>query len=167
MIDESKQCDNCKGKKIVKENKTLKVEIDKGAPHGEQYTIHGEGDEVPDLEPGDVIVQILEKPHKNFRRRGGDLLMEKEISLLEALTGLSFVLKHLDGRKIRVDSEAGDIIKPDDFKTIDGLGMPFHKKSYVFGNMFIHFKIRFPTSIDPSCHSLLANVLKDEKKVEM
>jgi len=37
----------------------LKVEIDKGAPNGEKYTIHGEGDEIPGAEAGDVIVQII------------------------------------------------------------------------------------------------------------
>jgi DnaJ family protein A protein 2 len=39
--------------------------------------------------------------------------MEKEISLVEALTGLEFVLTHLDGRKIRIKNTPGEIIKPD------------------------------------------------------
>lgn len=68
----------------------MKVEIDKGAPNGENYIIHGEGDEVPDIEPGDVVVVIKEKPHKVFKRKGADLFMEKEITLLEALTGVDF-----------------------------------------------------------------------------
>jgi len=38
-------------------------------------------------------------PHQLFKRKGADLLIEKEISLLEALTGVDFVLKHLDGKK--------------------------------------------------------------------
>lgn len=56
QVDPAKRCKTCVGKKIMKEKKTLKVEVDKGAPHGEQYTIHGEGDEVPEAEAGDVIV---------------------------------------------------------------------------------------------------------------
>jgi len=44
----------------------LKVEIDKGSPNGEKYVMHGEGHEVPDVEAGDVIVQIKEKKHKTF-----------------------------------------------------------------------------------------------------
>ena len=58
-IDEKKKCKTCNGKKIKKEKKTIKCEIDKGAPNGEKYTIHGEADEIPDAEPGDVIVQII------------------------------------------------------------------------------------------------------------
>jgi DnaJ-class molecular chaperone len=56
MMDPSKVCKTCQGKKIKKESKVLKVEIDKGSPNGEKYTIHGEGDEMPDIEPGDVII---------------------------------------------------------------------------------------------------------------
>ena len=40
-------------------------------------------------------------------------MMEKEISLLEALTGVDFVVTHLDGRKIRIKNTPGEIIKPD------------------------------------------------------
>lgn len=94
----SKRCKTCKGKKVAKSTKKLEVEIDKGSPHGQQFTIHGEGDQVPDVEAGDVIVVIKCKPNKTFQRKGADLLMEKEISLLEALTGVDFVLQHLDGR---------------------------------------------------------------------
>lgn len=35
QVDPAKRCKTCVGKKIVKEKKTLKVEVDKGAPHGE------------------------------------------------------------------------------------------------------------------------------------
>jgi DnaJ family protein A protein 2 len=54
------------GKKIKKETKTLKVEVDKGPPNGERYTLSGEGDQVPDVDAGDVIVIIKEKPNKIF-----------------------------------------------------------------------------------------------------
>ena len=51
-------CKDCKGKKIKKEKKKLNVEVDKGAPNGEKYVIHGEADEFPDIEPGDVVIQV-------------------------------------------------------------------------------------------------------------
>ena len=44
IIDPSKRCKLCKGKKIKREQKTLKVEVDKGAPNGERFTLNGEGD---------------------------------------------------------------------------------------------------------------------------
>lgn len=81
--------------------------IDKGAPHGEKYIFHGESDEHPDKEPGDVVIVVNEQPHKTFKRKGADLLMEKDISLLESLTGVDFVVKHLDGSMIRIKSAPG------------------------------------------------------------
>ena len=106
-IDPTKLCKTCNGKKVKKENKTIKVEIDKGAPNGEKYIMHGEGDEIPDAEAGDVVVIVKEKKHKIFMRKGADLFMEKEITLIESLTGLDFILTHLDDRKVRITNTPG------------------------------------------------------------
>lgn len=76
-------------------------------------------------------------------------MVEKEITLLQALTGVDFVLTHLDGRKIRIKNEPGQVIKPEDIKTVEGFGMPFHKTSYKFGNLFVLFKIKFPDHLQP------------------
>ena len=35
----------------------------------------------PGAEPGDVIIIVQEQPHKTFKRKGADILMEKEITL--------------------------------------------------------------------------------------
>lgn len=75
------------------------------------------------------------------------MLIEKEISLNEALTGVDFVVTHLDGTKIRVQNKPGEVIKPDDLKTIPEKGLPFHKTSFKFGNLFVIFKVKFPDSL--------------------
>jgi len=152
-------CKPCNGKKVQKDKKKLKIEIDKGAPNGERYTIHGEGDEIPDAEAGDVIVQIKERPNKLFHRKGADLIIEKEISLIESLTGLDFVLTHLDGKKYRIKNTPGEIIKHDDIKTVENLGMPFSKKTYTFGNLFIHFKVKFPAHLEAKNIALITEAL--------
>lgn len=51
---------------------------------------------------GDVHMRILIENHKEFKRAGADLFIEKKISLLEALTGTNFEVKHLDGKKFKV-----------------------------------------------------------------
>jgi DnaJ-class molecular chaperone len=32
--------------------------------------------------------------------------------------------------------------------TADGLGMPFHKKTFVHGNLFVKFEVKFPKVLD-------------------
>jgi DnaJ family protein A protein 2 len=127
VIDEANKCQTCKGKKVVKEKKVLEAQIDKGAPNNCQYTFHGEADEFPGQEAGDVVIVVQEQPHKRFKRKGADMLFEHKISLVEALTGVDFILTHLDGTKIRVKNEPGEVIKPDDLKTIPEKGLPFYK----------------------------------------
>jgi len=73
--------------------------------------------------------------------------MEKTISLADALTGVDFTITHLDGSKIRVKNTPGEVIKPEDLKTLEGKGLPFHKKTWENGNLFIIFKVVFPDSL--------------------
>lgn len=82
-----------------------------------------------------------------FKRKGADLLIEKDITLLEALTGVDFVVDFLDGTKFRVYNKPGSVIKPDSLMTVEDKGLPFHKNPYKFGNLFILFKVIFPETI--------------------
>ena len=107
QIDEADKCKNCNGKKVIKEKKVLEASIDKGSPHGEKYIFHGESDEHPDKEAGDVVIVVNEQPHKLFKRKGADLLIERDITLLESLTGADFVIDFLDGTKLRIKSAEG------------------------------------------------------------
>ena len=67
--------------------------------------------------------------------------------MVEALTGVDFSFDHLDGSKVRVKNVPGEVIKPEDIKTLKGKGLPFHKKPYEFGNMFVIFKVKFPDTL--------------------
>jgi DnaJ homolog subfamily A member 2 len=149
---------------VVKEKKVLEASVDKGAPHGEKYIFHGESDEHPDKEPGDVVIVVNEQPHKLFKRKGADLLIEKEITLLEALTGCDFPIEFLDGSKFRIKSAPGQVIKPDSLMTIEDKGLPFHKNPYKFGNLFVLFHIKFPDTLEQSSISVVSNCLSSQKK---
>lgn len=46
---------------------------------------------------GDLYVKVVIKPHSVFTRKGADLYIEKKITLLEALSGIYFEIKHLNG----------------------------------------------------------------------
>ena len=47
----------------------------------------GYADEKPGVEPGDVVIVIMEKEHHLFQRKGNELIVKLNISLSEALTG--------------------------------------------------------------------------------
>lgn len=163
VIDEANKCKTCNAKKVVKEKKIIEVTIDKGTPNNYQYKFHGEADEFPGMEAGDVIIVCQEQPHKRFKRKGADLLIDKTITLTEALLGVNFELTHLDGTKLKIKNIPGEVIKPDDIKTIEGKGLPFHKKSFEFGNLFIIFKVTFPETMTKPQMSVLNSSLGKEE----
>ncbi len=66
----------------------------------------------PDTEAGDVIVILQQMDHTTFKRNDIDLFVEKKVSLVKALCGFSFVLEHLDGRKLLVKCPPGDVLSP-------------------------------------------------------
>lgn len=86
-------CSTCEGQGYIarfkNERKVLEVHVEKGMKNNTKVTFRGAADETPGVEPGDVNFIIQEKEHDIFKRKGADLLITKEISLNQALTGLS------------------------------------------------------------------------------
>jgi DnaJ-class molecular chaperone len=173
IINNKDKCKVCNGKKVNQERKVdylirleqhliaqiLEVFIDKGMAEGQTVTFTGEGDQGPDIVPGDVHIQIEQKPHDRFKRKGDDLFYNVEIDLLTALAGGQFAIEHLDDRVLLVNIIQGEVIKPGDVKCIKGEGMPGYvlvdgvysltlfryKRPYDKGNLFVEFTVKFPS----------------------
>lgn len=81
---------------------------------GQQVSFYGESDQFPDTITGDVIFILNQAPStpetSQFTRSGSDLTVQKEISLIEALSGAKILLKHLDDRMLLISTE--DIVQP-------------------------------------------------------
>uniref|UniRef100_A0A8C4NE28 DnaJ homolog subfamily A member 1 n=1 Tax=Eptatretus burgeri TaxID=7764 RepID=A0A8C4NE28_EPTBU len=138
------RCKTCNGRKIVREKKILEVHIDKGMKDGQKITFHGEGDQEPDHEPGDVIVVLDQKDHQTFSRQDEDLSMKMEIDLVESLCGFQRPITTLDSRTIVITLHPGDIIKSGDVKCVLNEGIPFYRNPFEKGRLFIHFSVKFP-----------------------
>ena len=50
---------------------------------GQKIVLENMGDMKPGFLPGDIVFLVKEKPHRQFKRRGADLLMEQTITLAE------------------------------------------------------------------------------------
>jgi len=144
IIKSKDKCKQCRGEKTKTEEKVLDVYVDPGMKHGTKITFSGEGDQLPDILPGDVILVLQLSEHPVFKREGNDLRIEKSISLIEALVGFKFVIQHLDGRHLVVSSTPGQIVRPGDTKYIENEGMPQHGNPFEKGRLLINFNIEFP-----------------------
>lgn len=109
-------CGACGGQgksfKTKSDREVLEVHIQKGSPDNHKVVFREMADEHPDADTGDVNFILKEQPHETFKRRGADLFIERKISLVEALCGFEIEVTHLDGRKLKIKTAPGDIVKP-------------------------------------------------------
>merc|ERR1740130_245387 len=155
-----------KGVKVVKERKILEVHVEKGMKHGQKITFAGEADESPGVLAGDVVFVVQQKDHELFKRKGADLIMEKEITLQESLCGFNFPLQHLDGRYLTINSGKGDITEPQSLKCVVDEGMPIHRSPFQKGRLFVYFKVTFPTGLTEPQQKVIASVLPGSEEPE-
>ncbi|CCX10854.1 hypothetical protein FPQ18DRAFT_77482 [Pyronema domesticum] len=143
IIKDKDRCKQCNGKKTMNERKVLHVPVDKGMQDGQKITFNGEGDQGPDIIPGDVVFVIEQKPHPRFERKGDDLYYKAEVDLLTALAGGTLYIEHLDERWLQVNILPGEVIAPGTVKQIRGQGMPSYRH-HDMGNLYIRFEVKFP-----------------------
>ncbi|XP_026168227.1 dnaJ homolog subfamily A member 4 [Mastacembelus armatus] len=138
------RCKNCNGHKVERKKKILEVHVDKGMKDGQKITFHGEGDQEPGLEPGDVIIVLDQKEHPVFQRQDDNLVIKLDIKLVEALCGFKKTIETLDKRMLVITTEPGEVIKHNDVKCVQNEGMPLFRDPYERGQLIIQFKVEFP-----------------------
>ncbi len=91
-----------------------------------------------------MVCVLQQKDHASFRREGLHLFYRHHISLIEALTGFHFPIKHLDGRILMVKSDLHVIYRPGDIKGIENEGMPRPRHPAERGFLFVELLVDFP-----------------------
>jgi len=114
--------------------------------------IPNEGHQARDKISGDAII-VVHPPKgddpSGFKllSRGNDLFLLKEVTLIDTLCGINFVIKHLNGEDIAVKVPENVIASTGDIYKIEGLGMPADEEATSFGDLLIQFSVVFPTEL--------------------
>ncbi|XP_061373477.1 uncharacterized protein LOC133315824 isoform X2 [Gastrolobium bilobum] len=135
----------------------LTIEIKPGWKKGTKITFPEKGNQQPGVIPADLIFVIDEKPHALYRRDGSDLVINQEITLLDALTGKTLDLTTLDGRSLVIPLT--DIVKPGAEVVVPNEGMPISKEPGRKGNLRIKLDVKYPSRLTPEQKSDLRRVL--------
>ena len=135
----------------------LPIEIKPGWKKGTKLTFPKKGNQEPGIIPADIIFVVEEKPHPVYKRDGNDLLVSKEITLLEALTGKTLDLTTLDGRSLMIPLT--DIINPEHEIVVPNEGMPISKEPGKKGNLRLKLNVRYPSKLTAEQKSELKRVL--------
>jgi len=128
----------------VHEPEIIYVSVPQGIDDGEIIILRDKGNIINESQKGDVKVFIKITNETYFKRHGLDIILEKSITLKEALCGFSFEIKYLNGKNYTLNNNKGNIIPPDYKKFYPGMGL---QRGEHKGNMIIHFHIEFPESL--------------------
>lgn len=148
--------------KIVEEKKKLIIPIERGMKDEQQIKFDKEADQIPGYKTGDIIINLIENEHPDFQRDGDNLIVIKNINLYQ-IYDLTFDIKHLDGRILRITKEPGDALHLNEsLRKITGEGMPIYKKPGMFGDLFIRFNIVIPKSIEKDKMESLKDIFSEQ-----
>lgn len=160
-----KPCHECAGQGRVRSRRSLTIDIPVGADEGTRIRVAGEAEVGPGGGPkGDLYLEIHEKKHETFDRRGDDLHTWITIPMTTAALGTDFELTTLDGPRT-VTIEAGT--QPNADIILEDLGVGRLQRPGR-GDLHVHIDVEIPTKLDPRSRELLEELasLRKEARLE-
>ncbi|MEP6697085.1 MAG: molecular chaperone DnaJ [Pseudonocardiales bacterium] len=158
-------CSGCGGEGRVRSRRTVTVKVPAGVEDGMRIRLTGQGEVgAGGGPPGDLYVEVHERPHEFFTREAEDLHCELTLPMTAAALGTSTSLTTLDGEEqldISAGVQAGTVI------TLRARGVP-RLRSSTRGDLHVHINVATPTRLDAEQEALLRRlaILRDEERPE-
>lgn len=146
-------CRHCHGAGTQVKEQTVEIEIPKGVSSGMQLTMHGFGNHIKGGSPGDLHIFVEEVKEFYFKREGANLIVDKEISVIDAILGNQIKVKTPHGEiLITIDpgTESGRTIR------VMGKGVP--DINYGTGDLFVKVDIKIPKNITEEEKEILSGL---------
>jgi molecular chaperone DnaJ len=152
-----KPCPECDADGRVRTRRTIKVRIPAGVEDGTHIQLAGEGEVGPGGgPPGDLFLEIVQRPHAIFERQGDDLHCTVTIPMVAAALGATLQVQTLDGPAdidIRPGTQSGQAIP------LYGQGTA-HLNASGRGDLLIHVTVETPSKLEPEQETLLRELAK-------
>jgi len=143
------------GGKII-EKETIYVDVPQGIDDNEMIILRDRGNVISEQCKVEIKINILIHNNTPFKRSGLDLILDKTISIKEALCGFSFELNYINGKSYTLNNSKGKIIPPEYKKVYPEMGL---KRGEHKGNMIINFHVEFPTTLNIEQIDKLSEIL--------
>ncbi|MGQ9683385.1 MAG: molecular chaperone DnaJ [Anaerolineae bacterium] len=145
-------CVQCRGEQRVPVTKRLMVTIPAGVDDGTQMRLAGEGEAGLRGGPaGNLYVALKVQPHRYFRRQDNDILLDLNISIVQAALGDKIKVPTLEGEEdlaIPAGTQTGASFR------LRGKGVPFLRHSGR-GDQIVTVHVRTPTNLNATQKKLL------------
>lgn len=126
------------------ERKVINVSVPAGVVDGMTLKYPGLGDSaIPNVEPGNLFVQIHVEQDPNFQQRDTDLLTNLTIDAFQAMTGITAEIISVDYKKIKLKIPAGTqygtVMKVSGYGLLDRTGNR--------GNLLVTILVKIPENL--------------------
>ena len=168
VVPRGSECGTCRGNGVMRERKTINIDIPPGVEDGMRLRVHGEGDAPPTgtaasenarAQKGDLYVFIRVSADSKFSRSGADVLYTASIPLTTAVLGGEIKIPTLEGEvklKVATGTGTGDKV------TLSGMGMPkIGGRRNALGDLRVEFKVQMPKYLTTNQRTIL-EMLADE-----
>jgi molecular chaperone DnaJ len=155
-------CQTCHGGGIEQREIERTITIPPGVDDGTQIRVSGEGEPGPNRGArGDLYVRMRVKPHRFFRRRKDDILLDLSINLSQAALGAEVEVPTIDGSdKLRIPAGT----QPGRVFRMRGKGVA-HLRRNGRGDQLVILSVEVPKKLTPEQRELfekLADTLGTE-----
>lgn len=135
-------------------DQALQIKIPRSVQNGDQIRYQGLGDDsIQGLPKGDLIVQIIELPDQRFSRDGPNLYTECNISVFDAVLGVTISVETINNSTLEINVpqgiQSGQMINCREH----GLYLSTHKDHR--GSMFVKINVITPTNITEADKQIL------------
>lgn len=153
-------CGVCRGEGTVPKEEIVNVDIPAGVSSGMMLSMQGYGNHVKDGIPGDLQILVEELREFYFKREGNNLLVEKEVSVIDAIIGSQVKVKTPHGDipiTIQPGTEHGRQLR------VVGKGIP--DVNLGLGDLIVKLSIKIPKNVTMDERYILEK-LKNSKNFE-
>ncbi|ORY65479.1 chaperone DnaJ [Pseudomassariella vexata] len=167
-VPRGSECRSCAGEGVVKERKTITIDIPGGIEDGMRLRVDGEGDAPATgqgVDPkartarGDLYVLVRVAADAKFKRSGSDILYTAAIPFTTAMLGGHVTVPTLDGQ---VDVKVGTGTNTGDKMTLGGMGMKkLGGRRGGSGDLKVEFRVTMPKYLTSNQRTIL-EMLADE-----
>lgn len=138
-------CKTCNGRRFVRKERKLKVNIPAGVDNDTRMRLQGEGEAGANGgPPGDLYVVLQVREHKLFHREGQDLHVQVPVNVAQAVLGDEIRIPTLEGEeplKVPEGTQPGAQFR------IRNQGVPFLNGSGR-GDLFVHLDVVIPSKLN-------------------
>ncbi|MCG8332013.1 MAG: molecular chaperone DnaJ [Chitinophagales bacterium] len=150
-------CPKCKGDGRIYGEETIEIDIPAGVEEGMQLSLRGKGNKGLKGGPaGDLLVNIVEKPHEHLQRDGMNLVYDLYLNFADAALGTSVEVPTIGGRvkiKVPAGTQSGKIFR------LRGKGLP-SVQSYGTGDQLIHVNVWTPKKLSDDEKKMMEQLRK-------